>query len=298
MKFVSPVPLLREARAKGYAIPAFNTNGASYDIARAALEAAQEMAAPLILQVYEPNCAYRGFDYFVNLANFLCDELKITIPVALQLDHGHSVESVTAAMDAGFTAVMFDASHAPLDENIAETRAIVDIARQRGVAVEAEVGYVKGNEASNAPRVGRIPVPLKPTIPPTVTSVEEAVRFGDEVDIDMLAVSVGTTHGVYEEQTTIDFDLLKQIRDKVETPLVQHGTCGISPENLTRLVKAGMCKVNFGEPFRFDYIRQFNTLTDSLEHLWHPWKIQEQIKESLKVGMKELIRILGAASRA
>ena len=298
MKFVSPVPMLQEARKGGYAVPAFNTNGGSYDIARAALEAAQEAASPMVLQVYEPNCAYRGYGYFVHLATFLCDELNVSVPVALQLDHGHSVESVTAAMDAGFTAVMFDASDRPLEENIAATQRVVELAHGRGVAVEAEVGYVKGNEPPKAPQIGRVAVPERPTVPPAKTAVEEAVRFTREVDVDMLAVSVGTTHGVYQRQDALDFDLLKSIRDAVDVPLVQHGTCGIAPEDLARLVKCGMAKINFGEPFRFDTIRHFCDLADSMEHLWHPWRIQEQIKERLKASMIDLIGTLGAARRA
>ena len=106
-----------------YAVPAFNTNGGSYDLARAALEAAQETASPLILQVYEPNCAYRGFEYFVSLARFLCDELGITVPVALHLDHGKSIASVMKAIRAGFTGVMLDASQCPSNRSIPRSEA-------------------------------------------------------------------------------------------------------------------------------------------------------------------------------
>jgi fructose-bisphosphate aldolase class II/tagatose 1,6-diphosphate aldolase GatY/KbaY len=126
MKFVQGGMLTRKAMENGYAVPALNTNGGSYDIARAALEAAQEMNSPLILQVYEPNMDYRGFDYFVNMASFLCDELEISVPVALQVDHGHSYETALKAMKAGFTSFMFDASHDPLEENIAKRKSLLD----------------------------------------------------------------------------------------------------------------------------------------------------------------------------
>ena len=298
MEFANPKSLVDDARKRGYGVPAFNTNGGSYDIARAALEAAEHMRSPLILQVYEPNCAYRGYRYFVNLANFLCDELAISVPVALQLDHGHSIESVTEVMDAGFTGVMFDASHEPLETNIAETRKVLKAAHARGVSVEAEVGCVKGNEPPKSPQIGRVPVPLEPSIPPTKTPLEEAVQFTEAVPVDMLAVSVGTTHGVWQRQSGIDFDLLKAIRDAVQVPLVQHGTGGISCEDLSSLVKCGMSKINFGEPFRYDYIRHFNERTDSMEHLWHPWRIMEQVKERIKAHMKQLIEALGAVGKA
>jgi fructose/tagatose bisphosphate aldolase len=124
------------------------------------------------------------------------------------------------------------------------------------------------------------------------------VRFVSEVDVDMLAVSVGTTHGVYEKQTEIDFALLKEIRSQISIPLVQHGTCGISLGDVSELVKCGMNKVNFGEPFRFNYIKYFNELTDSMEHLWHPWRIMREVKNKLKADMKEIISALGADGKA
>ena len=297
MKFVPAKQLVADAQKKKYAVPALNTNGASYDITRAALEASQELNAPLILQVYEPNCKYRGFEYFVNQANFLCDELKITVPVALQVDHGKSFDSAQDAMRAGFTSFMFDASHCRLEENIAKTKEVVREAAKFGVSIEAEVGYVKGNEPSQQKLIGRIEVPLEPTIPPAKTTVDEALRFVNEVDVDMLAVSIGTTHGVYQRQCEIDFDLLATLAKAIPVPLVMHGTCGISIDDISRLSRAGMAKVNFGEPFRFNYIKYFNKLTDEMQHLWHPWKIMQEVKNQIKNDMQDLIKALGATDR-
>ncbi len=298
MNFVSAKPLVDAARAGGYAVPALNSNGGTYDITRAALEAAQELQAPVIVQVYEPNTDYRGFEYFVNQAQFLCDQLDISVPVALQVDHGHSYDSVVRAMKAGFTSVMFDASHDPIADNIRKTQEVLKTARTLGVSVEAEIGYVKGNEPRKEKLIGRIPVQQRPTIPPAKTTIEEAVQFAEAVDVDLLAVSVGTTHGVYEEQTAIDYDLLGQLREAVSVPLVQHGTCGIGPEDLTKLSKAGMAKINFGEPFRFNYIKYFNELTDTMEHLWHPWRIMQEVKDRLKDDMKQLIVACGADGKS
>ena len=298
MKFVNPTAMIKDAQAGGYAVPAFNTNGGAYDIARAALEAAQETSSPLILQVYEPNCAYRGFEYFVSLARFLCDELEITVPVALHLDHGKSIASVMRAIRAGFTGVMLDASHEPLERNIAVTSRVLEAARPLDVAVEAEVGYVKGNEPPKQEQIGRVEPPDEPTIPPAFTEIEEATRLVEETGVDLLAVSVGTTHGVFKRQRGIDFKLLGQLRQAVSVPLVQHGTGGISPEHLSRLAKSGMAKINFGEPFRYNYINYFYQLTDSMEHLWHPWRIMREVKDHLKADMKELIAVLGSEGKA
>jgi fructose-bisphosphate aldolase class II len=290
--------MVEAAKAGGYAVPAFNTNGGSYDIARAALEAAQETASPLILQVYEPNCAYRGFEYFVSLARFLCDQLEITVPVALHLDHGKSFASVMRAIRAGFTGVMLDASHEPLEQNITMISKVVEVAHPLDVAVEAEVGYITGNEPPKQAQIGRIEPPDEPAMRPAFTEVEEATRLAEESQVDLLAVSVGTLHGVFKRQTGIDFDLLARLRGALSVPLVQHGTGGISLEDLTRLAKAGMAKINFGEPFRYEFINYFYELTDSMEHLWHPWRIMREAKDRLKADMKELIAVLGSEGRA
>lgn len=298
MNPVSAKPLVLDAWKRRYAVPAFNTNGADYDITRAALEAAQEMRSPLIIQEYEPNAAYRGFDYFIRQVRFLCDELGITVPVAIHLDHGHSFDSVVRAMKAGFTSVMIDASHEPLEVNAAITRKVVEVARPLGVSVEAEIGHVTGNEPVTTKQVGRVPVPLKPPGRAPRTTPDEAADFVSRVDVDMLAVAVGTTHGVYQTQTDLDFEAVKAIRARVSVPLVQHGTGGIALADLTRLKDAGMAKVNIGEVFRYDHIRHFLDVTDHEEHLWHPWRITRAVKDRLKATMKEIIQAIGADNKA
>ena len=295
---VAAGPLARDAREHGYAVPAFNTNGATYDLTRAALESARDTGSPMIVQVYEPNAGYRGFDYFVHQVRWLCEELDVRVPVAIQLDHGHSFDSVVRAIRAGFTSVMIDASHEPIDVNAEITARVVEVARPLGVSVEAEIGYVAGNEPSEEEKIGRVPVPESPAGPAPLTDPEEALDFLRRVDVDMLAVAVGTTHGIYERQTDIDFDRVRALRSAVDVPLVQHGTGGVSLDDLTRLREAGMAKINFGEVFRYDYIRQFLDITDHAEHLWHPWRIMEQCKDRVRTTMVDLIEALGSAGRA
>lgn len=298
MKLISAKPLVDDARRRGYAVPAFNTNSANYEMTRAALEAAEAMRSPLIIQEYEPNAAYRGFDYLVMQVRTLGDELNITVPVALHLDHGHSFESVMKAIRAGFTSVMIDGSHESMEANAALTRQVLAAARPLGISVEAEIGHVVGNEPARGRQIGRVPVPPKPAAPAARTRPEEAAEFLALADVDMLAVAVGTTHGVYQAQTDIDYDLIKAIRSRVPVPLVQHGTGGISLADLTRLKDAGMAKVNFGEGFRYDYIRHFADIMDNGEHLWHPWRIMQEVKNRLRDTMKELIRALGSDNKA
>ena len=298
MKLVSAKPLVDDAHRRRYAVPAFNTNSANYEMTRAALEAAQELRSPLILQEYEPNAGYRGFNYLVVQVTTLLSELNVTVPVALHLDHGHSFESTVRAMKAGFSSVMIDASHAPLEENAALTRKVIGVARPLGVSVEAEIGHVQGNEPSEAPQIGRVPVPAKPGQRGPVTTPDEAADFVSRVSVDMLAVANGTVHGVFQSQTDIDYDAIRAIRARVDVPLVQHGTGGISLDDLTRLKDAGMAKVNFGEGFRYDYVRHFADITEHGEHRWHPWRIQQEVKDRLRETMKRLIRALGADNKA
>ena len=127
--------------------------------------------------------------------------------------------------------------------------------------------------------------------------MEEACQFVEAVNVDLLAVATGTTHGVYQEQTGADAELVAAISKAVPTPLVLHGTCGISKEALSQLATAGIRKANFGEPFRADFIRHFVELSDRMAHEWHAWRIMEQVKERIKQDMIELIKALGSADR-
>ncbi len=298
MRFVNATEMVSTAKRDGYGVPAFNTNGATYAITRAALEAADELKSPLILQVYQPNIVYRGFRFFVRQVRALREDLGIGIPVCLQLDHGKSPDVCRAAMDAGLTSVMIDGSHEAFERNVEVTRQVLSEARSRGVSVEAEIGYVAGNEAKPEVRIGRVPVPERPSFVPGKTRLDEAVAFVEETGVDLLAVAVGTIHGVYRSQPDLDFELLAELTRAVGVPLVQHGTGGVSLEHLNRLAKQGMAKVNFGEPFRYHYIERFTELTDSMEHLWHAWRIDEAVKERLKKDMREIILALGSDGRA
>ena len=282
MRFCNSKILVDKARAEGYAVPAFNTNGGTYDITRAIIEAAEELRSPMILQTYEPNCAYRGFEYFVLQATHLAKDASI--PIALHLDHGMSLESVMATVEAGYTSVMIDASHLPIEENIRATREVIEAVRPLGITVEAEVGHVAGGAHSHGQG--------------NTTDPQEAVRFVEATGVDMLAVATGTQHGIFEVQDQIDLDLVRELRQKVSVPLVQHGTCGIPLGLVTDLVKAGMAKINFGEPFRANYITYFTEYAETLDHKGHPWKIMQAVKDRLKEDMKRILRALGAEGRA
>jgi fructose-bisphosphate aldolase class II len=283
MKLYNAKHLCDQAAAKGFGIPALNNNGGTYDIGCAIIEACEELQSPLIIQCYEPNLEYRGFDYAGQLIKFLAADS--TIPMAIALDHGKTPVSVMRAVKAGFTHVMIDYADKPLEQNVCGTQEIINLVRPLGISVEAEIGHIiKSSDASNQ-RAATV-------------SVAEAEEFTCKVDVDLLAVAVGTTHGIFKEQHGIDLGLISKIRSAVKPPLVLHGTCGVSMADISRSVKAGMTKINFGEGLRMNYIRYFNEFTQTLNHEHHVWRIARAAKDRLKEDIKEIIRAVGSEGRA
>ena len=283
MKLYNAKEICDQAAAKGFGIPALNNNGGTYDIGRAIIEAAEELQSPLIVQCYEPNLEYRGFDYAGQLLRFLAAET--TIPMAIALDHGKSPQSVLRAVRAGFTHVMIDYADQPLERNVRGSREIIDLVRPLGISVEAEIGHIIKSSDASGQRAATV-------------SVDEAKEFASQVDVDLLAVAVGTTHGIFKEQNGIDFGLISKIHSAVKPPLVLHGTCGVSLEDISRSVKAGMTKINFGEGLRMNYIRYFNEFSQTLNHEHHVWRIARAAKDKLKEDIKEIIRAVGSDGKA
>ena len=275
--------LCDKALAKGFAIPALNNNGGNYDICRAIIEASEELQSPLIIQCYEPNLEYRGFDYAGKLIREIAADS--TIPIAIALDHGSSPQTVIRAVRAGFTHVMIDYAHKPIAENIAGTKLVIDLVRSLGVSVEAEIGHIiKSSDESDK----RAPM----------TTIEEAEEFLSGVDVDLLAVAVGTTHGIFKEQQGIDLELISKLKKISKVPLVMHGTCGVSMSDISKAARAGMTKVNFGEGLRMNYIQYYNEMTQTLKHEGHTWRIERAAKDKLKEDIKTIIRAVGSEGRA
>jgi len=283
MKLYNAKHLCDQAAAKGFGIPALNNNGGTYDIGRAIIEAAEELQSPLIIQCYEPNLEYRGFDYAGQLLRFLAADTAI--PMAIALDHGRTPVSVLRAVKAGFTHVMIDYADRPLEQNVRGTQEIINLVRPLGISVEAEIGHIIKSSDASSQRAATV-------------SVAEAKEFTARVDVDLLAVAVGTTHGIFKEQHGIDLGLISKIHSAVKPPLVLHGTCGVSMADISRSVKAGMTKINFGEGLRMNYIRYFNEFSQTLNHEHHVWRIARAAKDRLKEDIKEIIRAVGSEGKA
>ncbi|HVV01345.1 MAG TPA: class II fructose-bisphosphate aldolase [Verrucomicrobiae bacterium] len=283
MKLLNAKQICDQAAAKGFGIPALNNNGGDYDIGRAIIEVCEELRSPLIIQCYEPNLEYRGYDFAGLLIKFLA--ANTTIPIAIALDHGKTPQSVMRAVRAGFTHVMIDYAEKPMDENIRGTQQIIDLVRPLGVSVEAEIGHIiKSSDASDQ---------RAPTV-----EAQEAKEFASRVDVDLLAVAVGSTHGIFKEQHGLDFGLMTKIHSAVKPPLVLHGTCGISMADISKSVKAGMTKINFGEGMRMNYIKYFNEFSQTLNHEHHVWRIARAAKDRLKEDLREIVRAVGSEGKA
>ena len=232
MPLVNMKQMLEHAHANGYAVGAFDL--VSLDFLQGILEGAERCRAPVILSLAESHFDY--FDFDLAMPAVMAAAERAGVPVAIHLDHGASLESAVRGIHLGCNGVMVDASHLPLEENIAATREVVEMARGCGVPVEGELGYVPGVEGEDAERhPGEI----------AYTSVEDAARYVEESGVDFLAVSIGTVHGRMKGEPRLDFERLEEIDRALGIPLVIHGGTGLSGDQFRRLIERGVSKINY-----------------------------------------------------
>ena len=226
--------LLADARVGGYAVGSFSV--ANMEMVLGVLQAAEELRAPVILQIAEVRLRQSPLELIGPL-------MQASVPVAVHFDHGKTEKKIGQALELGFTSVMFDGSHLPLDENIAETCRIIEMARPYGAAVEAEIGCVGGSEDGSE------------EIAMHCTDPADAVRFEQETGVDALAIAIGNAHGNYKATPKLRFDILAQVAEDTHTPLVLHGGTGISPEDFRRCAQTGIQKINIATA-TFDSVEQ------------------------------------------
>lgn len=220
--------LLKDAQDGNYAVGSFSV--ANMEMVLGVLQAAEELNAPVILQIAEVRLKQSPLELIGPLMVAAAENAKT--PVAVHFDHGKTEEKISQALELGFTSVMFDGSHLPLEENIAETKRIIEIASEYDAAVEAEIGCVGGSEDGSE------------DIAINCTKPEDAVRFESETGVDALAIAIGNAHGNYKSTPKLRFDILEECAKRVETPLVLHGGTGISPEDFVKCSKTGIKKIN------------------------------------------------------
>ena len=220
--------LLRDAQEGGYAVGSFSV--ANMEMVRGVIAAAEEAKAPIILQIAEVRLNHSPLALIGPL--MVAAAREAAVPVAVHLDHGLTLPTIEQALDLGFTSVMFDGSHLPLEENIAMSHRVAALAFPYGAAVEAEIGCVGGSED------GSEDIAMRCTDP------AQAEYFARETGVDALAVAIGNAHGNYKDTPHLRFDILEAIRDCTNVPLVLHGGTGILPEEFVRCYKTGIKKIN------------------------------------------------------
>ncbi len=220
--------LLEKAEEGNYAVGSFSV--ANMEMVLGVIKAAEELGAPIILQIAEVRLKQSPLEVIGPLMVAAAKNAKV--PVAVHFDHGKTMEKIKLALEIGFTSVMYDGSHLPLDENIKMTNAVIAEAEKYGAAVEAEIGCVGGSEDGSE------------DIAINCTKPEDAVRFENETGVDALAIAIGNAHGNYKSTPKLRFDILETVDSLTKTPLVLHGGTGISPEDFVRCSKTGIRKIN------------------------------------------------------
>ena len=232
---VSSNEMLQKAWKEGYAIP--SPDFVDSNSVRAYAQVAQEFNAPLILSFAEVHLEQLSIEEAALLGKYYAE--KTDAPVALHLDHGTKLETVEESIRCGFTSVMIDASSKTLEENIALTKEVCQLAHAHGVTVEAEIGHV-GTEESNNPHAMSESV---------YTAVDSAKKLVEATGVDSLAVSIGTVHCTYKGEPHISFERLAELNAALQIPLVLHGGSGSGDENLARCAQGGIAKVNLYTDF-------------------------------------------------
>ena len=277
---VSAAKMLKDAKAGKYAVGHFNINNLEWT--KAILLTAQELNSPVILGVSEGAGKYMcGFKTVTAMVDAMVDELGITVPVALHLDHG-SYEGALKCIEAGFSSVMFDGSHYGIEENIAKTKEIIALAHSKGISVEAEVGAIGGEE---------------------VADPEECKMIAD-LGVDMLAAGIGNIHGKYPANWKgLRFDVLANIQELTgEMPLVLHGGTGIPADMIKEAISLGVSKINVNTECQLafaDATRKYIEAGKDLEGKgFDPRKLLAPGVEAIKATVKEKMELFGSVNKA
>ncbi|RHV67418.1 MULTISPECIES: class II fructose-1,6-bisphosphate aldolase [Clostridia] len=285
---VSAKEMLEKAKAGHYAVGQFNINNLEWT--KAILLTAQENNSPVILGVSEGAGKYMaGYKTIVGMVNGMLEELNITVPVALHLDHG-SYEACYKCIDAGFSSVMFDGSHYPIEENVAKTKELVAVCKEKGLSLEAEVGSI-GGEEDGVIGMGECADP------------EECKAIAD-LGVTMLAAGIGNIHGKYPENWAgLSFETLDAIQQKTgDMPLVLHGGTGIPDDMIKKAISLGVAKINVNTECQLVFAEATRKYIEEGKDLvgkgFDPRKVLAPGFEAIKAKVKEKMEIFGSIDKA
>ena len=285
---VSATEMLKKAREGKYAVGQFNINNLEWT--KAVLLTAEEMRSPVILGVSEGAGKYMtGFGTVAAMVKAMIEDLKITVPVALHLDHG-SYEGCYKCIKAGFSSIMFDGSHYPIAENVEKTTELVHAAHQLGLSIEAEVGSI-GGEEDRVVGMGECADP------------DECKQIAD-LGVDMLAAGIGNIHGKYPANWAgLSFETLAAVNEKVgEMPLVLHGGTGIPADMIKKAISLGVAKINVNTECQLSFAaatREYiEAGKDQQGKGFDPRKLLAPGAEAIKATVREKIELFGSANKA
>ncbi len=280
--------MLDKARAGKYAVGHFNINNLEWT--KAILQTAQELKSPVILGVSEGAGKYMtGYKTIVGMVNGMLEELNITVPVALHLDHG-SYEGCLKCIEAGFSSVMFEGSHYPIAENVEKTSELVKICHEKGMSIEAEVGAI-GGEEDGVVGMGECADP------------NECKAIAD-LGVDFLAAGIGNIHGKYPANWPgLSFETLAAVKEKVgELPLVLHGGTGIPADQIKKAISLGVSKINVNTECQIAFAEATRKYIEEGKDLqgkgFDPRKLLAPGTEAIKATVKEKMELFGSVGKA
>ena len=285
---VSAEEMLKKAKAGKYAVGQFNINNLEWT--KSILLTAQECNSPVILGVSEGAGKYMcGYKTVVGMVNGMLEELNITVPVALHLDHG-SYEGAKACIEAGFSSIMFDGSHYPIEENVAKTKELVAICKEKGMSIEAEVGSI-GGEEDGVIGAGECADP------------KECKMIAD-LGVTMLAAGIGNIHGKYPENWAgLSFETLDAIQKLTgDMPLVLHGGTGIPADMIKKAISLGVSKINVNTECQLSFAAATRKYIEAGKDLegkgFDPRKLLAPGAEAIKATVKEKMELFGSVGKA
>lgn len=277
--------VLADARKNGYAVPAFDC--VEDVMVRTILETCQRLRSPVVLMcLVGPDLDGNGWNYIPGLVRVVADFHDV--PVALNLDHATDLDTIKKGLEAGFTSVMIDGSALPFAENAEITRAAVEMARPRGISVEGELGFVGGQDLLATVDAASV-----------LTEPDEVERFVAITGVDALAVSIGTSHGVYRSLPNLNIDRLRDINRVSPVPLVLHGGSGTPNDQIQDAVRNGICKLNIYADCRIAMAKGLRKSAGVIKRQDPPTQeLFGPIKKELAKVVEEKIRLLYANGRA
>ncbi|MBR4618159.1 MAG: ketose-bisphosphate aldolase [Bacilli bacterium] len=269
---VNFIDMLKKAKKNNYAVPHFNINNLEWT--KFILEKCENLQIPVILGVSANAACYMGgWSVCRSLVESLIKSLNITIPVCLHVDHG-TKEDCISAIDAGFTSVMIDASQFDISKNIRITKEVVEYAHSKNVSVEAEVGSLRNNKNIE-----------------NYASLDECIRLCNETKIDALAPAIGNAHGIYIEKPKLNFDLLQNISNNTDIPLVLHGGSGICEKDIKKLIHFGISKININTDLQIAWKKGLMKYINENKTIYDPRKIMTSTKVYFDDKIEELVTL-------